>query len=80
MSDDRYDPNVDIAPTNGFSNTGNPAADAVSNRNGGREYSPEDARTETEASKADQARAYHTARDDYEKEEGLGDRHKSSWW
>lgn len=79
MGDD-YDPNVDAAPTKDFSSTGNPAADEVSNRDGGGDYSHRDARIETGATKAEQARAHHAARDDYEKEEKLGDRHESPWW
>lgn len=78
MGDD-YDAQTDTAPTSGFSNTDDARADAISNRDDG-EYNPNESRIETGATRAEQAQAWHAARDDYEKEEGLPDRHESKWW
>ena len=65
-------------PSSGFSDTGNNAADDVSNRSGSG-YSQGDASTETGASSSDASAAWHSARDDYEADEGLGDRHDGGW-
>ena len=65
-------------PSSGFSSTGNSAADDVSNRSGG-DYSQRDAATETGASSMEASAAWHSARDDYEEAEGLGDRHDGGW-
>ncbi len=67
MSD--YDPNVDLEPTEGFSDTGNETADDVSNRDGGG-YDDKDAATESGASGKETAAAWHTARDDSGVREG----------
>lgn len=50
-------------PSSNFSRTGNPAADAISNRDGGK-YSEKDASTETGSPSKDVAKAWHRARDD----------------
>lgn len=65
-------------PSSNFSSTGDSKADAVSNRTGGG-YSQTDARDETGATTKEASQAWHTARDDYEQDEGLGDRHQGGW-
>jgi hypothetical protein len=65
-------------PSSGFSSTGNSAADDVSNRSGG-DYHQRDAAIETGASSSEASAAWHTARDDNEEVEGLGDRHDGGW-
>lgn len=68
----------DIGLTSGFSDTGDEAADAVSNRDGGK-YDEGDAATETGTSEKEAEGTYHAARDDYQEDEGLGDRHDGGW-
>ena len=65
-------------PSSGFSDTGNEEADEVSNRSGGG-YDQGDAATETGSAPGDVSSAWHTARDDYQENEGLGDRHDDGW-
>jgi hypothetical protein len=72
-------PNAEAGLTAGYSSTGNQAADDVSNRTGG-EYGQSDAARETGTSSSQTNSAWHDARDDYEKDEGLSDRHSGGWF
>lgn len=63
----------------GYSNTGDAAKDSVSNSYS-RGYGQGDAAKETGSSAKSTSDAWHTARDDYQKDEGKDDRHKTKWW
>lgn len=76
--DGLFGPESNDSAADNYSSTGDDRADAVSNRSGG-SYDKADASTETGCSSRDTSSAWHTARDDYQRDEGLGDRHDGGW-
>lgn len=63
-----------------YSDTGDAGKDAVSNHDGGGKYNQGMASRETGSGQKETSSAWHTARDDYEKDEGMGDRHEGHWY
>jgi hypothetical protein len=78
MPHEEYDPRREAGLTEGWSATGDEAADTVSNRTGGK-YTEGDASAETGVPGTETEAAWHSARDDHEADAGLPDRHDVGW-